>query len=56
MLIDWPVFSMTDRTMGPSRRVTDCVSVLEQDVLTNRLTLFQVRSRPFKHGLAWACY
>jgi len=56
MLIDWPGFSMTDRTMGPSRRETECGSVLEQDVLTNRLTWAQVRIRHFKHGLAWVCY
>jgi len=28
---------MMDRIMGPSRRETDCGSVLEQDVLTNSL-------------------
>lgn len=56
MLIDWPGFSMTDRKIGSSRRETECVSVLEQDVLTNRLTVVQVRIRHFKDGLVWSCY
>ena len=42
--------------MGPSRRETDCGSVLEKDVLVNRLTWVQDRIRYFKHGLSWACY
>jgi hypothetical protein len=45
--------SMTDRTMGPSRRETDCGSVMEQDILTNRLIGVEVRIRLFKHGLVW---
>jgi hypothetical protein len=43
MLTDWSEFSITDRTMGPSGRETDCGSVLEQCFLTNRLPWVQVR-------------
>ena len=39
--------------MGPSRRETDCDSVMEQDILTNRLIGVEVRIRLFKHGLVW---
>jgi hypothetical protein len=56
MLIDWPGFSMTYRTVGPSRRETGCGPVLEQDAMTDRVTGVQVRIRHFKHGLAWALF